>query len=65
MVTRQTVRFNVKATHVKESESAVIEITKALREATICGIRYTMPPELLQWEQMAEFRGFANSGESR
>jgi hypothetical protein len=38
LVTIQTVRFNVKATHVKEFESAANGITKALREAAICGI---------------------------
>lgn len=107
MVTRQKVRFNVKATHVKEFESAANGITKALREAVIRGIRYSIcrsndgitflgilhrtegmenplltlaegktflkgletwlasPPERLQWEQMAEFSGLANSGENR
>ena len=42
MVTIQTLRFNVKATHVKEFESAVHGITKAFRAAAICGIRSTM-----------------------
>jgi hypothetical protein len=107
LVTIQTVPFNVKATHVKEFESAANGITKALSEAVICGIRYTMcesnegttflgilhlsegrenplttraegktflsgletwlasPPERLEWEQMAEFKGFANSRENR
>lgn len=107
MVTIQTVRFNVKATHVKEFESAANGITTALREAAICGIRYSIckssdgitflgilhlsegmenplptlaegktllngletwfssSPERLQWEQMTEFSGFANSGENR
>jgi hypothetical protein len=107
LVTIQTVRFNVRATHVKEFESAVHGITRTLRAAAICGIRYTMcksndgttlvgilqlsegmenpvptlaegktlhkgletwlasPPERLQWEQMAEFSGLANSGESQ
>ena len=107
MVTRQTVRFNVKDKHGKEFESAANGITRALREAAFCGIRYTIcksndgitflgilhksegmenplptlaegktffkgletwlasPPERLQWEQMAEFNGFANSGENQ
>ena len=107
MVTRQTVRFNVKDKHGKEFESAANGIARALREAAFCGIRYTIcksndgitflgilhksegmenplptlaegktflkgletwlasPPERLQWEQMAEFSGFANSGESQ
>ena len=107
MVTRQTVRFNVKDKHGKEFESAANGIARALREAAFCGIRYTIcksndgitflgilhksegmenplptlaegktffkgletwlasPPERLQWEQMAEFSGLANSGENR
>jgi hypothetical protein len=42
LVTRQTVRFNMKDKHGKEFESAANGITKALREAAFCGIRYTM-----------------------
>ena len=42
MVTRQTVRFNVKDKHGKGFESTANGITRALRKAAFCGIRYTI-----------------------
>jgi hypothetical protein len=42
LVTIQAVRFNGKATHVKEFESAANRITKAFREAAICGVRHSI-----------------------